>query len=116
MRFLIELHDLFCVFIFFRIHLLLLMHVIPFQIDSGKDGAGNTVPGAADGARQYGERLGGKEVARKHRGKTGILHSYLNTDGTLLGSIEARQFSGEPTQTVTQGVVAENHGESPEEK
>ncbi len=92
------------------------MHVIPFQIDSGKDGARNTVPGAADGARQYGERLGGEEVARKHRSKTGILHSHLNTDGALLGSIESGKFSGEPTQTVTQGVVAENHGESPEEK
>ena len=92
------------------------MHVIPFQIDSGEDGAGNTVPGAADGARQYGKRLSGEEVARKHRGKTGILHSYLNTDGTLLGGIEARQFSGKPAETVTQCVVAENHGESPEEK
>ena len=100
----------------FRIHLLLLMHVIPFQIDSGEDGAGNTVPGAADGARQYGEWLGGEEIARKNRGKTGILHSHLNADGTLLGGIESGKFSGEPTQTVTQGVVAENHGESPEEK
>ena len=92
------------------------MHVIPFQIDSCKDGARNTVPGAADGARQYGERLGGKEIAGKNRGKTGILHSHLNTDGTLLGSIESRQFSGKPTQKITQGVVAENHGKSPEEK
>ena len=116
MRFLIELHDLFCVFIFFRIHLLLLMHVIPFQIDSGEDGAGNTVPGAADGARQYGERLRCEEVAGKNRGKTGVLHAYLNTDGTLLGGIEARQLSGKPTETVTQGVVAENHGKSPEKK
>ena len=72
------------------------MQMIPFQIDSGEDGAGNTVPGAADGARQYGERLGGEEVARKHRGKTGILHSHLNADGTLLGGIEARQLSGKP--------------------
>ena len=100
----------------FLIHLLLLMHAIPFQIDSGKDGARNTVPGTADGARQYGERLGSEEIARKHRGKTGILHSHLNADGTLLGSIEARQFSGKPTQKITQRVVAENHGKSPEEK
>lgn len=92
------------------------MHAIPFQIDSGKDGARNTVPGTTDGARQYGERLGSEEVARENRGKTGILHSHLNTDGTLLGSIESRQFSGKPTETVTQGVVAENHGKSPEEK
>ena len=100
----------------FRIHLLLLMHVIPFQIDSGKDGARNTVPGTTDGARQYGEGLGGEEIARKNRGKTGILHSHLNTDGALLSCIEARQLSGKPTETVTQGVVAENHGKSPEEK
>ena len=100
----------------FRIHLLLLMHAIPFQIDSCKDGARNTVPGTADGARQNGKRLGSEEIARKHRGKTGILHSHLNADGTLLGSIEARQLSGKPTETVTQGVVAENHGKSPEEK
>ena len=92
------------------------MHVIPFQIDSGKDGTRNTVPGTTDGARQYGEWLSGEEVARKNRGKTGILHSHLNADGTLLGSIEARQLSGKPTETVTQGVVAENHGKSPEEK
>ena len=92
------------------------MHAIPFQIDSCKDGARNTVPGTTDGARQYGEGLGSEEVACKYRGKTGILHSYLNTDGALLGGIESGKFSGEPTQTVTQGVVAENHGESPEEK
>ena len=92
------------------------MHVIPFQIDSGKDSAGNTVPGAADGARQYGERLGSEEIACKNRSKTGILHSHLNTDGTLLGSIEARQFSGKPAQKITQRVVAENHDESPGEK
>ena len=92
------------------------MHAIPFQIDSGKDGARNTVPGTTDGARQYGEGLSGEEVAGKYRGKTGILHSHLNADGTLLGSIEARQFSGKPTQKITQSVVAENHGKSPEEK
>ena len=77
------------------------MQMIPFQIDSGKDGAGNAVPGAADGARQYGERLGSEEVARENRGKTGILHSHLNTDGTLLGSIESGTFAGKPTQKVT---------------
>ena len=92
------------------------MQMVPFQIDSGKDGAGNAVPGAADGARQYGERLGGEEIAGKNRGKTGVLHAYLNTDGTLLGGIESGKFSGEPTETVTQRVVAENHGESPEEE
>mgnify|MGYP004654467207 FL=1 len=100
----------------FRIHLLLLMHAIPFQIDSGEDGARNTVPGTTDGARQYGEGLSCEEVARENRGKTGILHSHLNADGTLLGSIEARQLPGKPTQQITQGVVAENHGKSPEEK
>lgn len=92
------------------------MQMVPFQIDSGKDGAGNAVPGAADGARQYGEWLGSEEVARKHRGKTGILHSHLNTDGALLGGIEARQLPGKPTQQIAQRVVAENHGKSPEEK
>ena len=92
------------------------MHVIPFQIDSGKDSAGNTVPGAADGARQYGERLGCEEIASQYRSKTGVLHSYLNTDGTLLGSIESRTFAGKPTEKIAQRVVAENHGESPEEE
>ena len=92
------------------------MQMVPFQIDSGKDGAGNTVPGAADGARQYGEGLGCEEVARKYRGKTGVLHADLNTDGTLLGCIESGTFAGKPTQKVTQRVVAENHGESPEEE
>ena len=92
------------------------MQMVPFQIDSCKDGAGNAVPGAADGARQYGERLGCEEVARKYRSKTSVLHSYLNTDGTLLGCIETRTFAGKPTQKVTQRIVAENHGESPEEK
>ena len=92
------------------------MQMIPFQIDSGKDGAGNAVPGAADGARQYGKRLGSEEITRKHRGKTGILHSHLNADGTLLGCIESGTFAGKPTQKVTQRIVAENHGESPEEE
>ena len=92
------------------------MQMVPFQIDSGKDGTGNAVPGAADGARQYGEGLGCEEIASKYRSKTGVLHSYLNTDGTLLGGIESGQLPGKPTETVTQGVVAENHGESPEEK
>ena len=92
------------------------MHAIPFQIDSGKDGARNTVPGTTDGARQYDEGLSGEEVAREDRGKTGILHSHLNTDGTLLGSIEARQLSGSPTETVTQEVVADNRGNSAAEK
>jgi hypothetical protein len=53
------------------------MHVIPFQIDSGKDGARNTMPGAADGARQYGEGLGGEEIARKNRG---AFNSLLSSD------------------------------------
>ena len=92
------------------------MHAIPFQIDSGKDGTGNAVPGAADGARQYGERLGCEEIASQYRSKTGVLHSYLNTDGTLLGSIESGTFAGKPTQKITQRIVAENHGESPKEK
>ena len=92
------------------------MQMVPFQIDSGKDGTRNAVPGAADGARQYGEGLGCEEVARKYRSKTGVLHSYLNTDGTLLGSIESGTFPGKPTETVTQRIVAENHGESPEEE
>ena len=92
------------------------MQMIPFQIDSGKNGAGNAVPGAADGARQYSERLGSEEVASQYRGKTGVLHSYLNTDGTLLGGIESGTFAGKPTQKVTQRIVAENHGESPEEE
>ena len=92
------------------------MQMIPFQIDSGKDGAGNAVPGAADGARQYGERLGSEEITRKHRGKTGVLHSYLNTDGALLGSIESRKLSGKPAEKITQRIVAENHGECPEEE
>ena len=90
--------------------------MVPFQIDSGKDGAGNAVPGAADGARQYGERLGSKEITRKHRGKTGVLHSYLNTDGTLLGGIESRKLSGKPAEKITQRIVAENHGKCPEEE
>ena len=92
------------------------MQMVPFQIDSCKDGAGNAVPGAADGARQYGERLGSEEIASKYRGKTSVLHSYLNTDGTLLGGIESGTFAGKPTQKVTQRIVAENHGESPKEE
>ena len=76
----------------------------------------SVVPGAADGARQYGKRLGCEEVASQYRGKTSVLHSDLNTDGTLLGSIESGTFAGKPTQKVTQRIVAENHGESPEEE
>ena len=80
------------------------MQMVPFQIDSGKDGAGNTVPGAADGARQYGEGLSCEEVARKYRGKTGVLHADLNTDGTLLGGIESGTFAGKPTEKIAQQI------------
>ena len=68
--------------------------MIPLQVDACEDRTRDAMPGAADGARQYGKRLGGEEVAREHRGKTGILHSYLNTDGTLLGGIESGKFAG----------------------
>ncbi len=74
------------------------MQMVPFQIDSGMDGDGNTVPGASDGARQYVEGLGCEEVASKYRSKTGVLHSYLNTDGTLLGGIESGTIAGKPTE------------------
>ena len=74
------------------------------------------MPGTTDGARQYGQRLGGKEIAGKHRGKTSVLHSHLNTDGALLGCIESGTFACQPTQKITQGIVAENHRKSPEEK
>jgi hypothetical protein len=83
------------------------MQMVPFQIDSCKDGAGNTVPGAADGARQYGEGLGCEEIARKYRSKTGVLHSYLNTDGTLLGGIESRTFAGKPTEKIMPSISEE---------
>ena len=92
------------------------MQMVPFQIDSGKDGAGNTVPGATNGTRKDGKWLGGKEVPGQDGGKTGVLHSYLNTDGTLLGGIESGTFAGKPTEKIAQRIVAENHGESPEEE
>ena len=74
------------------------------------------MPSTTDGTRKDGKWLGGEEVARKYRSKTGVLHSYLNTDGTLLGGIESGTFAGKPTQKVTQRIVAENHGESPEKE
>jgi len=74
------------------------------------------VPSAADGARQYGERLGGEEVASEHGGKSGVLHAHLNRDGTLLGGVEAGASASQPTEAIAQGVVAEYYGESPEEE
>ena len=70
------------------------VHVIPLQVDACEDRTRDAMPGTTDGARQYGERLSSEEVARENRGKTGILHSHLNTDGTLLGGIEACKFAG----------------------
>ena len=74
------------------------------------------MPSTADGARKNGKWLGGEEVASKHCGETSILHTHLDGDGTLLGGIEACELSGEPSEEITQSVVAEYHGESPEEK
>ena len=74
------------------------------------------MPSTADGARKNGKWLGGEEVAGKHCGETCILHTHLDGDGTLLVGIESCELSGEPSEEVTQGVVAEYHGESPKEK
>ena len=74
------------------------------------------MPSATDGARQDSEWLGGEEVAGKHGGKAGVLHAHLNRDGTLLGGIETCASTSEPTEAIAQGVVAEYHGEGPEEE
>ena len=74
------------------------------------------MPSTTDGARKHGERLCGKEVASEHSGKTGVLHTHLDGDGTFLGGIEACEFARKPSEAISQGVVAEYHGESPKEK
>lgn len=90
--------------------------MIPLQVDACEDGARDAMPGTADGARKNGKWLGGEEVACKHCGKSCILHTHLDGDGTLLGSVEASELAGEPSEEITQGVVAEYHGESPKEE
>ena len=51
------------------------------------------MPSTTDGTRKDGKWLGGEEVASKHCGETSILHTHLDGDGTLLGGIEACEFS-----------------------
>ena len=71
------------------------------QEDACEDGTADTVPGTADGARQYGKRLGSEEVAGKDGGKSCVLHTHLNADGALLGFAEACQ----PTCSITQEIT-----------
>ena len=92
------------------------MAQVPTQIETGQDRTGDAVPGATDGARQEREGLRSKEVGSQHRGQSCILHTHLDGDGALLCYIEACQASGEPAQEIAQGVMAEYHGESPDEQ
>ena len=55
------------------------------QEETCEDGSADTMPGAGDGARQYGEWLGGKEIASKYGGQTCVLHTHLDGDGAFLG-------------------------------
>lgn len=92
------------------------MTEIPTQIETGKDRSGDTVPGATDGARQYCQRLGGKEVGSQNRYETCILHTYLNGDRAFLGNIESCKTTGEPAEEIAQRVVAEHNGKGPDEQ
>ena len=71
------------------------------QEESCEDCSTDAVPGTRDGARQYGQGLGGEEVACEDGGKTGVLHAHLDGDGTLLGFVEACQ----PTCDVSEDIA-----------
>ena len=75
------------------LYLISSVHVVPFLIDACENSARDAMPSAADSARKNGERLGGKEIASEHGGKTGILHTHLDADGALLGCVETCQSS-----------------------
>ena len=83
------------------------------QEETCEDGTADAMPGARDGARQYGERLSSEEIACQYGGQTSVLHTNFDRDGTLLGLVEARNLSCQIAQHVTQGVVAEHNGEGP---
>lgn len=98
-------------FLFFK--LLYSLTVITPAVEPCKDGTRDTVPGAADGAGQHCQRLCRKEVAGEDCGETGILHAYLDGDGTFLGCTETNYAACRPAQQITECVVAEHNGESP---
>ena len=63
--------------------------LVELQEEACQNGSADAVPGTRNGARQDGQRLGSKEVTRQDRCQSGILHTHLDTDGALLGLIEA---------------------------
>ena len=92
------------------------VHFVPCDIDAGENGARDAVPHTGDGAGQHREGLGGEEVGGEVGGETGVLHAHLDADGALLRHVEVAEAAGGPPQEVAQRVVAEHHGESPDEE
>ena len=74
------------------------MLTVGAEEEACQEGTRDAMPGAGDGAGQYGERLGSEEGAGQHCGKSCILHPYLDGKGALLGFAEASHASCIPTQ------------------
>lgn len=92
------------------------MSPFPTQEEGGENSAADAVPSAGDGAGEHGEGLGGKEGAGEDGGKTGILHTHFDANGTLLGGSELGEDADSVAQQIAESVVAEDYGEGPEEK
>ena len=81
--------------------------------------------GAADGARHHAKRrfrirrhIVGirKKGRREHSRHTRILHTHLDSDGTLFGTVEPENLAHRIAQHVAEPVVAEHHREHQEEQ
>ena len=73
------------------------------------DGTGHH---AEDGFGSAGKNVGiGEEGGGENCCHTGILHSYLNGYGSLLGKGEAEEATNVIAKHIAKGVVAEHHGE-----
>jgi hypothetical protein len=86
------------------------------QEQSGEDGAADAMPGTADGARQYGKGLGGKEITGENGCQSGVLHTHLNADGAFLGFVELSESACQIAEDVPQGVMTEHHRKGPKEE
>lgn len=75
------------------------------------------MPGAADGAGNHGEGIGGYEESHGEVGaETSVLHAYLDAQRALLRGGETAEMGYGVAQYVAEGVVAKHDGESEDEE
>ena len=85
--------------------------------DIGQDRSAYAVPGTGDGAGNDGHRIGGHEEGHRQIGpQTGILHTNLDREGTLLGGAELEEPPHGIAQHISDAVMEEYHTESEQEE